>query len=58
MRSEMDNYFPAFVCVLCLILFAVVCLGTGLGLINPFLGLAAIGCAVFGIYSIAADINE
>lgn len=54
----MDNFFPAFICVLCLVLFAVVCLGTGLGLINPFLGLSAIGCAVLGIYSAAADISE
>lgn len=54
----MNNFFPAFICVLCLVLFAVVCLATGLGLINPFLGLAAIGCAVLGIYSAAADISE
>jgi hypothetical protein len=54
----MENFIPAFVCVLCLIGFAIVCLGTGLGLINPFLGLSAIGCFVFAMYSVSADIGE
>ena len=54
----MKTYFPAFVCVLCLIVFAVICLGTGLGLINPFLGVTAILCVAFAMFSIASDINE
>jgi hypothetical protein len=55
---KMKTYFPAFVCVLCLIVFAVICLGTGLGLINPFLGVTAILCVAFAMFSIASDINE
>lgn len=54
----MQNFFPAFFCVFCLCVFAIVCLGTGLGLINPLLGVAAIVCIVFAIYSVAADIGE
>ena len=55
---KMENFFPAFFCVFCLCVFAIVCLGTGLGLINPLLGVAAIVCIVFAIYSVAADIGE
>lgn len=55
---KMENFLPAFLCVFCLFVFAIVCLGTGLGLINPFLGVSAIVCVVFAMYSFAADIGE
>lgn len=53
----MSNFLPAFFTVFCLMSFGVICLATGLGLVNPLLGvLALVSCAV-GIYSASASIE-
>lgn len=54
----MTNFIPAFLCVLCLFGLSIVGLGTGLGLIDPLLGLISIFIFVFVMVSASAEINE
>ena len=53
----MQNFVPAFFTVFCLMSFGIVCLATGLGLVNPFLGVLALVSCVVGIYSCSASIE-
>lgn len=53
----MTNFIPAFFTVFCLMSFGVCCLATGLGLVNPVLGVLAMVSCVVGIYSASASME-
>ena len=54
----MQNFLPAFFSVFCLMSLGVISLATGLGLVNPVLGVLAIVSCVIGLYSAAGSIED
>lgn len=53
----MENFLPAFFTVFCLMAFGIISLATGLGLVNPVLGVLALVSCVVGIYSASASME-
>jgi hypothetical protein len=54
---KMQNFLHAFFVIFCLMSFGVICLATGLGLVNPLLGVLAIVSCLVGIFSASASIE-
>lgn len=53
----MSNFFNAFFCIFCLMSIGVIGLGTGLGLVDPILGLLGVISCVAGMCSAAGSIE-
>lgn len=53
----MQNFLHAFFCVFCLMSFGVISLATGLGLVNPVLGVLALASCVIGMYSASGSME-
>ena len=54
----MQNFLPAFFSVFCLMSLGVIGLATGLGLVNPLLGLLGVISCAIGLYSVAGSIED